>query len=90
MLAASFGSVRVSAKRGILSEQHDLEEAALHPPAASLPQGDSKCLLDLLGHDGAAVEESALLKKMNQIVGAMLFRVGRGLLMGLVYNSIRV
>lgn len=89
MLAASFGSVRVSAKRGILSERR-LEEAALHPPAASLPPGDSKCLLDLLGRDGAAVEESALLKKMNQIVGAVLFRVGRGLLMGLVYSSVRV
>lgn len=67
-----------------------MKETALHPLAASLPQGESKCLLDLLGPDGAAVEESALLKKMNQIVGAMLFRVGRGLLMGLVYNSIRV
>lgn len=71
-----------------MSEQHELEDAALHPPAASLP-GDSKCLLDLLGLDGAAVEESARLKRMNQIVGAVLSGVSRGLLMGLVYNSVR-
>lgn len=47
-----------------MSEQHELEDAALRPP------GDSKCLLDLLGLDGAAVEESALLRRMNQIAGA--------------------
>lgn len=69
-----------------------MEDAALplHPPAASLPPVDSKCLLDLLGLDGAAVEESALLKRMNQIVGAVLCGVSRGLLMGLVYNSVRL
>lgn len=75
-----------------MSEQLELEDAALplHPPAASLPPVDSKCLLDLLGLDGAAVEESALLKRMNQIVGAVLCGVSRGLLMGLVYNSVRL
>lgn len=47
-------------------------------------------VLDLLGLDGAAVEESALSKRMNQIVGAGLRGASPGLLMGLVYNSIRV
>lgn len=44
--------------------------------------------MDLLGLDGAAVEESALLKRMNQTVGAELSGVSRGLLMGLVYNFV--
>lgn len=44
--------------------------------------------MDLLGLDRAAVEESALLKRMNQMVGDVRCRVSRGLWMGLVYSLV--
>lgn len=40
----------------------------------------------LLEFDGAAAEDSALSERMNQMAGAVLGGVSRGLSMGLVYK----
>lgn len=65
-----------------------LPSSHLHPYFCSEIQSLLVVVVDLLGFDRAAVEESALLKRMNQMVGDVRCRVSRGLWMGLVYSLV--